>query len=76
MTIHSPDPSYPINSQQVFINSALLKHSDRLLGVENPVEELPHAMYDYIDDLLKRIVDKWLPGDLSVGLPITLLGGV
>jgi len=75
-TIHSPDPSDPMNAQLVFVNSALLEHSDRLLQAEDPAVELPHAMYDCIDELLKRILDKCLPRDLPAGVPVALLGGV
>jgi len=75
-TVDSTDPSDPIDSQQVFINNALLEHTDRLLSAENPAVELPHAIYDCIDALLKRITDKCLPGDLPAGVPMALLGGV
>lgn len=74
--IHSTDPSDPMDAQQVFVNSALMEHSDRVLGADNPVEELPHAMFDCIDALLKRILDKCLPRDLPADVPIALLGGV
>lgn len=75
-TIECTDPSDPLDSQQVLANKALLEHSDRLLQAEHPEIELPHVMYDCIDSLLKRILDKCLPRDLPNGVPIALLGGV
>lgn len=75
-TIDSSDPSDPLNSQQVLANAALLEHSDRLHQADDQNVELPHAMYDCIDALLKRIMDKCLPHDLPAGVPVALLGGV
>jgi len=75
-TIHSPDPSDPMTAQQVFVNNALLEHSDRLLQADNSAVELPYAMYDCMDSLLKRILDKCLPRDLPENVPVALLGGV
>jgi len=74
--IHSPDPSDPMTAQQVFVNTALLEHSDRLLQSDNVPVELPHVMYDCMDSLLKRILDKCLPRDLPSNVPVALLGGV
>jgi len=74
--IHSPDPSDPIDSQQVFVDAALVPHTERLLQADDPAVELPHVMYDCIDALLKRILDKCLPRDLPNGVEIALLGGV
>ena len=75
-TIHSPDPSDPTDSQQVFVNSALLEHADRLLEAADPHAELPHAVYDCQDALMKRILDKCCPVDVPKGTKIALLGGV
>jgi len=75
-TIHSPDASDPMNAQQVFVNTALMDHSDHLLQADNAAVELPHVMYDCIDSLLKRILDKCLPRDLPANVTVALLGGV
>lgn len=74
--IHSPDASDPIDAQQVFVDSALLEHADRLLSASDPMVELPHAVYDCQEALMKRIMDKCLPGDFPKDTPIALLGGV
>ena len=34
--IHSPDPSDPIDAQQVFIDNALMQHAERLEAAEKP----------------------------------------
>jgi hypothetical protein len=74
--IHAPDPSDPINAQQVFVGSALMPHADRLLGADNPEIELPYAVFDCQKALLKRIMDKCCPKDFVKGTKIALLGGI
>ena len=74
--IHSPDPSDPIDAQQVFVGSALMPHADRCLSAEDSQVELPHAIYDCQTDLLKRIMDKCCPRDIPKGTKIALLGGI
>jgi len=77
--IHSPDPSDPIDSQQVFVNSALLGHADRILKAEDPDVETAYALFECIDALMKRIVDKCCGGarsDVADGVNIAYLGGV
>lgn len=74
--IHSPDPSDPIDAQQVFVDSALMPHADRCLSAEDSQVELPHAIYDCQTDLLKRIMDKCCPRDIPKGTKIALLGGI
>lgn len=73
--IHSPDPSDPIDAQQVFVDSAVMKHSDRLLNATNPDVELPHVIYDCQTELLKRIIDQCIK-DIPEGTSIAILGGV
>lgn len=70
------DPSDPANAQQVFVDEALMKHADRLLGADNPNLELPHVVFDCISDLMKRITDKCLPMDVKPNTKIALLGGI
>jgi len=76
MKIHCPDPSDPVDAQQVFVDSALMKHSDRLLGAVNPEKELPHVVFDCQEELLQRIVKKCLPNDFPKGTKVVLCGGV
>ena len=73
--IHSPNTNDPIDAQQVFVDSALMKHSDRLLNASNPNLELPHVVYDCQSDLLKRIMDKCV-NDIPDGTQIAVLGGI
>ena len=74
--IHAPDSSDPTEAQMVFMASALLEHSDRLLGAADIDVELPHAVYDCQEALMKRILDKCCPADVPDGTKIALLGGV
>lgn len=74
LKISCPDASDPSDAQQVFVDSALMKHSERLLNASNPDLELPHAIFDCIDDLFKRIMDKCCPKDVPAGTKIALLG--
>jgi len=74
--IHSPDPSDPIDAQQVFVDSAVMEHSTRLLGAGNPNIELPHVMLDCQEKLMERIMKKCMPMDTSKGMSIALLGGI
>lgn len=75
-TIHSPDPSDPIDAQQVFVDSALLQHSDRLLNdIVDPQVELPKVINDCQAELLERIMKKCVK-DIPNGTKVALLGGV
>jgi len=74
--IHSPDPSDPIDAQQVFVDSALMEYSDRLLSAADPMVELPHCLLESQGKLMKRIMDKCLPKDVPPGTNIALLGGI
>lgn len=74
-TIHSPDPSDPIDAQQVFVDSALLAHGDRLEKANDPNVELPHALFDCQSELMSRIMAKGTV-DIPKGTSIALLGGI
>lgn len=76
ISIRSPDASDPMDAQQVFVDAALLKHSDRLLNAADPQLELPHAVLDCQEELMMRIVAKCLPRDFPEGTKVALLGGV
>lgn len=73
--IHSPDPSDPIDAQQVFVDSAVMKHSDRLLNSTNPEVELPHVIYECQKELMERIIAKCVD-DIPEGTSLAILGGV
>lgn len=76
MKTRTHDPADPANAQQVFVDDALMKHADRLLGASEPNLELPHVVYDCISELLGRIMDKCLPKDMEPEIKIALLGGI
>jgi hypothetical protein len=74
--IHSPDPSDPIDAQQVFVDTALMGKADRLENSQAPAEvELPHVLFECIDDLLERIIAK-CEKDIPTGTQVALLGGI
>ena len=73
--IHSPDPSDPLNAQQVFVANALLSKADRLETSELATVELPHVLFDCIDELMERIITK-CQKDIPTGTKIALLGGI
>lgn len=73
--IHSPDASDPIDAQQVFIDSALMAYSERLLSSQTPIIDLPHVVNDAQRALLLRIMAK-CKTDVPEGTKIALLGGV
>ena len=74
--IHAPDASDPIYAQQVFVDSALIPHTERILGAENPDVELPSAIYDCQKALMKRILDKCCKSDIPDGTKVAVLGGI
>lgn len=74
-TIRSPDASDPIDAQQVFVDAALMQHSDRLLNAANPDIELPHVVHDCQAELMERIFQKCIK-DIPEGTKIAFLGGV
>ena len=73
--ISLPALSDPLNAQQVFVDQALLQKADRLDNSTNPTEELPHILYDCIDELMSRVISK-CEKDIPTGTKIALLGGI
>lgn len=73
--IRSPEFSDPTDAQQVFVDEMLVEHTDRLLNAKDEMVELPHAVFDCQEKLLKKIMDKCLP-DVPEGTKIALLGGI
>ena len=76
LEIRSPAFSDPTDAQQVFVDEMLLEHTDRLLQAKDEMVELPHAVFDCQEKLLKRIMDKCCPKDVPKGTKIALLGGI
>jgi len=73
--IRSPEFSDPTDAQQVFVDEMLVEHTDRLLNAKDEMVELPHAVFDCQEKLLKKIMDKCLH-DVPEGTKIALLGGI
>jgi len=71
----SPPPSCPLDAQQTFVGSMLLPHAERVHGSENPMAELPFALYDAQEELMRNIVEKGASHVHGDG-KIALLGGI
>jgi hypothetical protein len=73
------DPSAPatnpLDAQQNFVGNLLLPHGHRLEEAEDPMVELPLAMFDAQNDLMHQIVAAAC-GEVGGDGKIALLGGV
>jgi hypothetical protein len=68
-------PTDALDAQQVYVGNLLLKHADRLDIAEDPMVELPFALYAAQDELMQKIVAKGC-GAVAKGGKIALMGGV
>lgn len=68
-------PTDIIESQQTWLYKELLPYGDRVLGADEPEVELPLALYDCQDAIMKRIIDRCC-GEIAGDGKIALLGGV
>jgi hypothetical protein len=70
----APPPCGPLDAQQTFVGKLLLPHAERVHSAENPMCELPYALYDAQNELMSQIVAK---GACHVESgKIALLGGI
>jgi len=67
-------PQAVVDAQQTFVGNLLLPHGERLENAANPGVELPSALFDAQDSLMKKIVGKSC-GETHGG-KIALLGGI
>ncbi|CAB9527553.1 Inherit from NOG: Low-co2 inducible protein [Seminavis robusta] len=67
--------SDPQDAQQQFVNSLLLPQAERLEQAKNRNVELPFALFDAQQDLLRKIVAKGC-GEVAGDGKIALLGGI
>jgi len=68
-------PTDILESQQTWLYKELLPYGDRVLGADEPEVELPLALYDCQDAIMKRIVDTCC-GEIAGDGKIALLGGI
>jgi len=68
-------PSISIDAQQAYVGAALLPHGERLESAEDADVELPLALFDAIDEMMKKIVTAGC-GEVGGNGMIALLGGV
>lgn len=67
-------PTDVLDAQQTFVGNLLLPHGERLESATKPGVELPSALFDAQDELMKKIVGKAC-GETHGG-KIALLGGI
>lgn len=63
------------DAQQTFVQNMLLPYGNRLQFSEEPMAELPYAMYDAQTELIEKIVQKGC-GQVAGEGKIALLGGI
>eukprot|EP00523_Entomoneis_sp_CCMP467_P016228 CAMPEP_0168766108 /NCGR_PEP_ID=MMETSP0725-20121227/668_1 /TAXON_ID=265536 /ORGANISM="Amphiprora sp., Strain CCMP467" /LENGTH=440 /DNA_ID=CAMNT_0008815379 /DNA_START=22 /DNA_END=1344 /DNA_ORIENTATION=+ len=68
-------PTQSIDAQQLYVGSVLLPYAERLSKAADPMIELPYAMFEPVDDLTQKIVDK-ASSKVGGNGKIALLGGV
>jgi len=70
-----PPPVDSIDAQQAYVRTVLLPHAARLHDASEPSVELPFALFDASDDLMKRILSSASSTVAGDG-KIALLGGI
>lgn len=71
-------PTAPTDAQQTFVGNMLLPHAKRLDDAADAMEELPRALYDVQDAMMKRIIDAAgdKVGAASAKGQLALIGGI
>ena len=64
----------PLDAQQTFVGQLLLPHAERVHAAEDPMCELPYALYDAQNELMSQILAKGA-SHVESG-KIALLGGI
>jgi len=67
-------PTLNIDAQQLYVGSVLLPYAERLAKAADSMIELPYAMFEPVDDLTQKIVEK-AAYKVNNG-KIALLGGI
>jgi Limiting CO2-inducible proteins B/C beta carbonyic anhydrases len=68
-------PTDPLDAQQAYVGDMLLPYGDRLAEAKDPNHELPFALFQAQDKLMKNIVAK-VGGRVAGRGKIALLGGI
>jgi len=71
----SATPQKPMDAQQTWVGKLLLPHATRLEMADDPAVELPLALFESQDELMKKIVNLGCK-EVAEGGMICLLGGV
>jgi hypothetical protein len=68
-------PTDALDAQQVYVGAALLPHGERLEEANEPMAELPHAMFEAQDELMQKIIARGCQEVAGRG-KIAVLGGI
>mmetsp|Transcript_6217 Transcript_6217/g.8087 ORF Transcript_6217/g.8087 Transcript_6217/m.8087 type:complete len:466 (-) Transcript_6217:107-1504(-) len=68
-------PTQNIDAQQLYVGSVLLPYAERLAKAADSMIELPYAMFEPVDDLTSKIIDK-AASKVGGDGKIALLGGI
>lgn len=74
--IEAEAPTDPLDAQQAYVGSMLLPHGERLEKAEEPMVELPYALFDAQDKLMQEILASGAPEVAGRGGKIAVLGGI
>lgn len=69
-----PPPDDPLDAQQNYVARMILPHGNRIRTASKPMVELPYAMFDVQDELMRRIVNMACD-EVDEG-KIAILGGI
>lgn len=68
-------PASPVDAQQSFVGDMLLPYADRLEASNEPMAELPYALFDAQDELMHKILAK-ASGKVAGEGKIAVVGGI
>eukprot|EP00979_Chaetoceros_neogracilis_P001375 scaffold241_cov234-Chaetoceros_neogracile.AAC.4 len=71
----NPSPVDALDAQQTFVGNMLLPQADRISSSSDPSVELPLALFDVQDELMKKIIGKAC-GEVAGEGKIAILGGI
>lgn len=74
--VEASAPTDPLDAQQAYVGQMLLPYGERLEKAEEPMVELPYALFDAQDKLMMEIIAQGATEVSGRGGKIALLGGI
>ena len=71
----APGPDDPVDAQQTWVGNMLLPHGERINAAKDAAIEVPHALFDCQDEVIRKIVAAAC-GEVAGQGMIALLGGI